>query len=188
MRIGRLFLTLVLGVGVVRFFITESLAVFTDQETNDANTFSTGTIAIDDSPDSAFITFSTMAPGDSVIQQLTIQNNGTLEFRYAMTTSATNADTENLRDQLDLTVRTKTADPCSSEDGAVLFGAAGVLATGAFGNPAQGDDVSDRVLAASASENLCFKVDLPLSTPDSFQNALTTATFTFDAEQTVNNP
>ena len=183
MRIGRLFLALVLGVGVVSFVITESLAVFTDQETNDANTFSTGTIAIDDSPDSAFITFSTMAPGDSVIQQLTIQNNGTLEFRYAMTTSATNVDTKNLRDQLDLTVRTKTANPCSSEDGA-----AGVLATGAFGNPAQGADDGDRVLAASASEDLCFKVELPLSTPDSFQNASTVATFTFDAEQTANNP
>ena len=113
MRIGRLFLTLVLGVGVVSIFITASLAVFTDQETNDANTFSTGTIVIDDSPDSALITFSTMAPGDSVIQKLTIQNNGTLEFRYAMTTSATNVDTKNLRDQLDLTVRTKTSEPCS---------------------------------------------------------------------------
>jgi len=31
-------------------------------------------------------------------------------------------------------------------------------------------------------------VSLPLSTGDAFQNASTTATFTFDAEQTANNP
>ena len=36
-------------------------------------------------------------------------------------------------------------------------------------------------------EVLCFHVSLPLATPDAFQLATTTATFTFDAEQTKNN-
>jgi hypothetical protein len=43
------------------------------------------------------------------------------------------------------------------------------------------------VLALGA-ETLCFKVELPLATGNLFQTAATTATFTFDAEQTKNNP
>jgi spore coat-associated protein N len=164
-----IFLILISGIGVSAYFIGESLSVFTDQETDSANTFTTGTIVIDDSPDSAFITYAVMAPGDSAIQALTIQNNGTLEFRYAMTTSATNADAKALRDELDLTIRTKTASPCSSEDGAILYGADGVLANGSFGNHAQGADTDDRVLAASGSEIFCFKVELPLGTLTPFR-------------------
>ncbi len=180
---------LMLAIGIMAaFFVTDSLAVFTDQETNDANTFTTGSIAIDDAPDTAFLTFSAMAPGDSTIQPLTITNNGTLELRYAMTTTATNADAKALRDELDLTIRIKTANPCSSEDGTILYGAALLLANGAFGSAAQGADGGDRVLAAAASEILCFKVELPLASGNAFQTATTTATFTFDAEQTANNP
>ncbi len=180
---------LMLAIGITAaFFVVDSLAVFTDQETNDANTFTTGSIAIDDAPDSAFLTVTAMAPGDSVIQPLTITNNGSLELRYAMTTAATDADAKALRDELDLTIRTKTANPCSSEDGTILYGAAAVLASGAFGNSAQGSQAGDRVLAAAASEILCFKVELPLASGNGFQTATTTATFTFDAEQTANNP
>jgi len=57
-----------------------------------------------------------------------------------------------------------------------------------FGNPAQGAQAGDRNLAVSASETLCFRVALPLSTGNAYKNAATTATFTFDAEQTANNP
>jgi hypothetical protein len=42
-------------------------------------------------------------------------------------------------------------------------------------------------LAASGSENLCFRVVLPLATGNAFQDAATSAIFTFDAEQTENN-
>ena len=47
--------TLMIG---LTFFVVDSLAAFTDQETNAANTFSTGTIVIGDTPDSAFLTVS----------------------------------------------------------------------------------------------------------------------------------
>jgi hypothetical protein len=43
-------------------------------------------------------------------------------------------------------------------------------------------------LAAGASEVLCFRVSLPLSTGDTFQGANSDATFSFAAEQTANNP
>ena len=187
-RILRGLIATVAAIGALAaWFVVDSLAVFTDQELNAANTFTVGTLILDDSPDSAFITYAAMAPGDVTIQQLTLTNNGTMELRYAMTTSATNVDTLNLRDQLQLTLRTKTANPCSSEDGVILYAAA-LLSGGFFGSAAQGADAGDRVLAATISEDLCFKVELPLATGSAFQGATTTATFTFDAEQTANNP
>lgn len=45
-----------------------------------------------------------------------------------------------------------------------------------------------RTLAFSANEDLCFNVELPSSTDNTFQGLTTTATFNFQAEQTVNNP
>lgn len=169
------------------FFVQDSLAIFTDQEVNAANVISTGTIALDDAPDSAFLTVSALIPGDTSIQPLTITNSGDGALRYAMTTSADNTDTKNLRDQLLLTLRDKTANPCFSEDGTVLFGPA-ALSGGLFGSAVQGADVGDRSLAVAASETLCFTVELPLTSGNAFQSATTTATFTFDAEQTSNNP
>jgi 3-oxoacyl-(acyl-carrier-protein) synthase len=49
-------------------------------------------------------------------------------------------------------------------------------------------NAGDRALAGLANETLCFKATLPLSTNNTFQNTSTSVTFTFDAEQTANNP
>ena len=57
-----------------------------------------------------------------------------------------------------------------------------------FGDVAQGFQAGDRTLIAGASENLCVLVALPLATGNAYQSATTTATFTFNAEQTANNP
>ncbi len=43
-------------------------------------------------------------------------------------------------------------------------------------------------LAAGASDLFCVNVTLPLATTNASQGQTTTATFTFDAEQTANNP
>ena len=184
----RLALASLLTAGMMGTFVAaDSLAVFTDSEVNAANAFSSGTISIDDSPGSAAVTLTNMAPGDSVISPLIISNSGTLPMRYAMSTSTTNADAKNLASQLQLTIRIKTVALCSAEDGAILYGPA-ALALGALGSNAQGAQAGDRDLAASGSETLCFKVELPIATGNAYQGAATTATFTFDAEQTANNP
>jgi spore coat-associated protein N len=181
-------LAMLLATGVIGSFVAiDSLAVFTDSKANAANTFTTGSVSLTDTPSSAVITLSGMAPGDQTIQGLAIANAGSLDLRYAMSTSATNVDGKGLMNQLQLTVRTKTANPCTSLDGAVLYGP-GALASGAFGSNAQGAQAGDRTLTASSSETLCFDVSLPLATGNTFQGATTTATFTFDAEQTANNP
>ena len=165
-------------------------AVFTDVATNPGNTFATGNVDINTSLASDFITFSDMAPGDKVTQPLTVSNAGSLDLRYAVT-STTTEDT--LAAQLDLTVKSDVTT-CTNAgfgvDGTSLYGAddlGSVAGTAIFGNPAQGPHIDDKTLVGLASEVLCFQVELPLATNNTYQGLTTTATFTFDAEQTKNN-
>lgn len=44
------------------------------------------------------------------------------------------------------------------------------------------------MLAAAANETLCFRVTLPAGTGNAYQATTTTTKFTFDAEQTANDP
>jgi len=180
----RILLSLV-AIGVLTSFMgLGGLSLFTASTDNDGNAFTSGSVDISTSPASAFLTMSNMAPGDSVTAQLTVSNDGTLELRYAVTTVATNTDSLNLRDALTLTIKTLGTN-CTTFDGTELY--TGTLASGAIGDPTPGGDSGDRTLAASGSENLCFKVELP-SGATGPEGAATTATFTFDAEQTKNNP
>ena len=63
---------------------------------------------------------------------------------------------------------------------------AGELIT--FGDPAQGLDNGDRILAQSTNEVLCWSVVLPSGVGNPQQGDSTTASFGFYAEQTANNP
>ncbi len=164
-------------------------ALFTSQATVTDNTFTTGSLVLTASPTSAAITFNNMAPGDQVTAPITLTNAGTLDLRYAMTSTSTNTDNKNLANQLVLSVKSGVTD-CSNTG----FGASGSsvysgsLSAALFGDPTQGQQLGDRTLSAGGSEVLCFNASLPASTGDAFQNAATTATFTFDAEQVKNNP
>ncbi len=163
------------------------LSLFTQSVDNGSNTFTSGSVIISTSPafpPTAFITMSNMAPGDTVTHQLTISNGGSLQLRYAMTTVATNTDSKNLRDALTLVIKEKGTD-CSTFNGTTLY--TGTLASGFIGDPTTGGDDGDRTLDASTSEDLCFKVTLPDNATGP-ESAATTATFTFAAEQTTNNP
>jgi hypothetical protein len=183
-----LFLLLIPSVGAT--YLT--LALFTDQETVTAD-FTTGTIDLDGTKiDALVLTTSALMPGDTVTDDVVVENDGTAQLRYAMTTSSTNADSKALRDALTLTIKTidvtLPATPCDNFDGAsTLYSGALGASTAKFGNPAQGSDSGDRTLNAGANETLCFRVSLPPGTGNSYQGATTTTTFTFDAEQTSNN-
>ena len=170
-----------------------SLALFTDQETV-AGTFSSGSVILDDVKiDALTLSTSGMLPGDTVTDDVVVENDGTVQLRYALSTSSTNADSKGLRDVLTLTVKTIDATtpgvPCDDFDGTSILAATALGASGAgFGSPTAGSQAGDRTLAAGANETLCFRVSLPSSTGNAFQGAATTTTFTFDAEQTANNP
>jgi len=170
-----------------------SLALFTDQETV-PGTFSTGSIVLDDVKiDALTLTTGTMMPGDTVTDDVVVENDGTAQLRYAMSTTSTNPDAKGLRDVLTLTVKTVDVTtpgvPCDNFDGTSVLAATVLGAAGAaFGNPAAGAQAGDRVLNAAANETLCFRVALPSGTGNAYQSATTTTTFTFDAEQTASNP
>jgi predicted ribosomally synthesized peptide with SipW-like signal peptide len=170
-----------------------TFALFTDQETVAAD-FTTGTIILDAVKiDALVLTTTALMPGDTITDDVVVENDGTAQLRWAMTTASTNADGKALRDALTLTVKTIDATtpltPCDNFDGTTVL-AATVLgaSTAAIGNPSPGDQGSDRVLDAGANETLCFRVTLPSGTGNAYQGATTTTTFTFDAEQTASNP
>jgi len=183
-------------VGVLAAFGTfGALSIFTSTASVPDNAFTTGTVDIStSSDDTALITYDDMAPGDKVTEPLTVTNEGSLALRYAVTSLATNTDSKGLRSQLDLTIKsgvTTCTNGGFGTDGTVRYGPDDLgsdPAINVIGDPAQGADTGDRTLNASGSEVLCFQVELPLTTDDAYQDATTTATFTFEAEQTVNNP
>ena len=181
----RILISLV-AIGVLTSFMgLGGLSLFTATTDNDGNAFTTGSVDISTNPARAFLTMSDMAPGDSVTAQLTVSNDGTLDLRYAMTTVADNDDLLGLAAALTLVIRDEGTD-CPTFDGNVLYNSS--LDLGYIGDPAPGAQAGDRpITVAAGSEVLCFKVELP-SGATGPEGASTTATFTFDAEQTKNNP
>jgi len=191
----RKILTSLMIIAVLAALITAgAMAVFTDQETNPDNVFTTGTVILGIDPATAMFTVSNMAPGDVEYGGLEVTNNGSLELRYAMTTTAD--DTSTLDEQLDLTIDVVTGPGVDgiwyTDDDVVgeanIYGPDGVLSSAFFGDPTLGGQAGDRTLASLASERLRFKTRLPLDTDDSYQGTTCTVAFVFDAEQTANNP
>ncbi|MCH8814295.1 MAG: hypothetical protein IH957_04235 [Chloroflexi bacterium] len=172
------------------------LALFTDTDTVGTNDFATGSIILTTSPTSTIWTAVTDAvPGDKATGELTVTNGGTLQFRYAVSGSNTDA-TLSAGMNIRIGLKSGTCDfPYHNNDGTTttltddteLF--AGLLNVALLvGNAAQGNDTGDRVLAASANEVLCFAVVLPDTAGNTVQGLSNTTTFTFDSEQTTNNP
>lgn len=189
---------LVVGAVLGTLFAASSLGIFTDNQDVGSNTLTTGTLDISASPASAVVTFSNMAPGDRATGSTNITNGGSLELRYAMTTSTTNPDGKNLAGALRLRIAKRIAGSCDfpyyNSDGSTTTLSndqqiyEGLLSSAGFGNPAQGSQAGDRTLAAGVGEWLCMSVVLPASAGNSYQNATTTAALSFSAEQTANNP
>lgn len=189
---ARVVLSVLLVVGLLVGMRQFSLAVFTDTATVTGNVFTMGDLDISTSPTVALVTDPTMAPGDEQTGALTVTNEGSMELRYAVTSTVSND--EALARQLDLTVKAGVSD-CTTggfdADGTVVYGP-GDLGSAAglaiLGDPAQGQQAGDRTLASGGGETLCLNVALPLSTDETFSDQTTTADFAFVAEQTANNP
>jgi spore coat-associated protein N len=174
------------------FSAAMSLAVFSDQETVPA-TFSTGSIILDDVQiDGLTLSISPLMPGDTITDDVVVENDGTAQLRYSISTATTNPDTKLLRDALTLSVRTidvtTPGTPCDNFDGTSLYSAVLGAGSAAVGNPAAGAQAGDRVLNGLSNETLCFRIQLPLATGNAYSAATAVTTFTFDAEQTANNP
>jgi predicted ribosomally synthesized peptide with SipW-like signal peptide len=181
--------------GMVALATAGTLALFNESRAVSANAFTTEAIVLGPNPTTALVTFATMVPGDMVTSSIVVSNGGNQPLRYAVSSTATNPDAKALRDGLVLTMKTVDVDgvTCGSWDGTQLYtgdldSTAGLIvgdpAAGQHGVPASG---GDRTLAGGAAETLCVRVSLPSSAANSLQSATTTATFTFNAEQTEHN-
>lgn len=184
-----------LGMSLATVAVLVTGAIFTDSQSVGANAFTTGTVDISTAPATALVTFNPMAPGDAIVDDITVSNAGTLQLRYSIKSTTTGSAT--LAAQLDATIWDEAAEGADANTtcdatapATVLYGPADLgsaAGVNVVGDPTQGDQSGDRPLAASASEVLCFKVELPLATGNAYQGLTSTATFDFDAEQTTNN-
>jgi len=68
-----------------------TMALFTDQDTNEGNVFTAGTVDIEAGETSVIIGAGNMAPGDTVTGSFTVTNIGTLELRYDVSSSVSGA-------------------------------------------------------------------------------------------------
>ncbi|MFQ6027016.1 MAG: TasA family protein [Dehalococcoidia bacterium] len=190
-RSGRLvMIALLAGALITSVLVGSTGAFFTDAQNVGSNVFGTGTLDISTSPASAIVSFSAMAPGDTVTAPVTVTNAGTMQMRYAIRSTTTE---DLLAAQLDLTIKTGVTT-CNNGgfgvDGTALYGAGDAGNTGGLnlvGDPSQGAQAGDRTLGAANNEILCIQVSLPSSTGNSYQGLTTTATLEFLAEQTANN-
>lgn len=191
----------VLVAAVASIAVVATGAIFTDTQSVGSNAFTTGTIDVSTTPASAVLSATSMAPGDSDEASLTVNNAGSLQMRYAVQRSATDADSKNLRGSLRLRIALQAGGSCdfpyyttagtatSLTDDTQLYEGLGFGGTAAdtIGSAVQGSQSGDRTLNASASEVLCFSVVLPTSAGNTLQNATTDVSFDFVAEQTANN-
>lgn len=192
---------LVLAMSMTVMVVSLTGAIFTDTQSVGANTFTTGTVDISTAPLSALVSLAGMAPGDKSENSVTVNNAGSLQLRYSIQRSATNADLKALRDSLRLRTSLRGGLACDFPfytaagattvhvDDTQLYEGLGfpAAATNTVGDSAQGSQAGDRVLAAAATEVLCLSVILPTSAGNALQNAASTATLDFSAEQTANN-
>jgi predicted ribosomally synthesized peptide with SipW-like signal peptide len=158
-----------------------SLAYFTDSDAT-TGSFSSGTIVLDLSTATVF-NVSAMFPGDVRNATLTLTNSGTGQLRYSMTTAVDSGPS--LAGQLTSVVKSKGTS-CAAFDGTSLY--SGVLSGASFGDPSATGTVGDPTLDSGTSTDLCFRVTMPTATGNSFQGSSAAVTFTFDSEQTANNP
>lgn len=160
-----------------------SLALFTDTETDDS-TFDSGTIILDAAKiDALDLTTTNMLPGDTITSAVEVENDGTGELRYDVTSGAVDTSSVNGNPLYDaLTIHVKEVD---GDGGCDDFDGADILAAEVLG--VANDLALDRTLAAAASETLCIRVTLPSGTDNTYQDASSVTTFTFAAEQTANN-
>ena len=184
---------LILAASAATMATTLTGAIWTDNLSVGSNAFSAGNVDIATTPTTAIVALSNMAPGDSTVGGVTVSNDGSLQLRYAISSTTTE---NTLAAQLDLTIWDENEEADGGTDCNTtapvtkLYGPADLGATtetNLVGSPAQGSDTGDRVLNGGTTEVLCFLVALPSGTSNTFAGLGSTATFFFKSEQTSNN-
>jgi len=169
-------------------------AVFTDTAPVTAGAFLSGTLNLSATPVAGALTLTTMAPNDKVTGWIVVNNWGNLALRYSVGSVTTGSAV--LLPQLNLTVKSGISQAnCTTALfaglGTVVYGPGALGSAGGIniiGNPAVGPHAGDRTLAALSGETLCAQAELNGGLGATYQSLTTDTTFTFTAEQTINNP
>ena len=186
--------------GLAAVLGTASQAIWTDTDDVTTNDFDTGSISLGTSTASAIWTaVSEAMPGDiSGTGSLTVTNNGSAELRYSVT--GANVGDAELPAGMKLRISLQVSGSCDfpyhdaagndvahTDDTELFTGLLNVAAL--MGDTTPGDQAGDRTLTtASPTEELCFSVVLPDTAANSLQSLTNVTTFTFESEQTLNNP
>jgi spore coat-associated protein N len=181
------------GLGLVGITSLTTSAVFTDNDAVSGGGFTTGTVdvTLEASPET-FLRVDSMVPGDVVYQPLTVRNDGSLQYRYAVEKSFEDV-TAPLSTQLQLAVYAVADAAACTADGVrglePLRAPAPVAAGGPvlLGDPATGQQDGDRLVVSTDDDVLCFGLYLPLSTGDEFQASAMTLGLKVWAEQSAHN-
>lgn len=152
-------------VAVAAIAIGATTAAWTDTEVVDNNVFETGTLDLTTSETTALFTISNMYPGMVPSEEtVDVQNNGTVGFRYTLTTS---------RDAGDWLLWNSEYLKCE------------ILADGTnvYTGTVKDVNIGPRDLAAGADETLTIRVWLDSAAPNNLQGKTATVSFDFEASQ-----
>lgn len=197
---------LVLFLALATLAVTVTGALFTDTQTV-SNSIATGEVTLSVTSNNPLPwSITAMAPGDTDGPVgVPVANSGSLELRYAITSTETTGTTPDLAGQLDLWIWDESAEAgllsltdtpgvceATPADAPTFLYAQGPLGQASstinlVGDPTAGSHGGDRTLAAGANELLCFYLELPTGTGGTYEGLTTGVDVAFEAEQTANN-
>ena len=142
-----------------------------------------------------------VAPGDTNYSLMTISNAGSLDLRYSITGTSTDAppvSSSPLSDVVEYNVYSVTSSANCTKAG-IADNSSHLLtpnpvklpptaSTNVVGNPQSAPSAGDRVISASGTDDtLCITSTLPIDVSSKYAAESVTANFTFNAVQTDNN-
>jgi hypothetical protein len=176
----------VLALATAGLTVVATNALFTDSSTVAAGAFGTGTVDLTAIPATTTLTFANMAPGDIAYGPITVTNAGTEDLRYAMTNVATGTLAPTLTLEIKTVAAAGNCNLAGWPAGVAVFAPVPFNTAVLFGSTVTGFQAGDRALTAGTNEVLCAKAMLPQASTIQTQTPAN-ATFTFTAEQTINN-
>ncbi len=172
--------------GLLHDGVILSAARMTDRGTTTAAAVTTGSVSLalsNGASSSSWTGAVSLKPGGTAYKRITVTNDGTSQLRYAVTATSTSALSAKLVMNVALIASGSSCSSSTYGAGTVVsgtdltFGASTAL--NVIGDPATGAQTGDRVLAVSAADNLCLRLELPTGTGLGYSGRGSTATTTF---------
>jgi spore coat-associated protein N len=186
----------VVGLAALGVTSLTTSAFFTDEDTA-SDAITTGTVDIASGALDFSVPVDNMLPGASVVSSITVSNEGSLRYQYAVEYNGENGagtGTGNLTSQLRVRVYDLAAAQCTLPNTNVSIGTGRLDSVGDnWGLPAADTDLigvvgtdeaaGNRFLSAGESEELCVRVDFDSAAGNEFQDTSANLNLGFWARQ-----